>query len=179
MLQSGLFYGVATWLVSFLKTIHWNDHSNIVALTTFTATQMIFSFVIPSLLDKYFSVNVWILVCNVILIIGSLLILLTNVSISVLVGIIFIAIATGGLFPIAMVLPINMTSTPSDTSSWTSLVQGFGYIFAGFVPIFMGLMNDKFQSKLLFPSEIILISILLLLFSLIIVKQRNKRELNF
>ena len=81
---------------------------------------MIFSFVIPSLLDKYFSVNVWILVCNVILIIGSLLILLTNVSISVLVGIIFIAIATGGLFPIAMVLPINMTSTPSDTSSWTS-----------------------------------------------------------
>ena len=79
-------------------------------------------------MDKYFSVNVWILVCNVILIIGSLLILLTNVSISVLVGIIFIAIATGGLFPIAMVLPINMTSTPSDTSSWTSLVQGFGYI---------------------------------------------------
>jgi CP family cyanate transporter-like MFS transporter len=176
MLQSGLFYGVATWLVNFLKTINWNDQSSIVGLTTFTAIQMIFSFIIPTLLDRYFNINIWILLCDIILIIGGILILFTNVSILIFIGIIFIAIATGGLFPIAMMLPIKMTATPSATSSWTSLVQGFGYMFAGIVPIFMGSMNDIFSSDLLFPLEIIMISIILLLVSLIIVKQGNRRN---
>lgn len=177
MLQSGIFYGITTWLIHFLSTIHWNSQWSVIGLTTFTAVQMVFSFVIPALIDKYFTLFIWILLCDILLFLGAILLCFISLPSFILVGIVFVAISTGGLFPLALTLPIMLTKTSIQAGSWTSFVQGFGYMFAGIIPILMGLLIDTFNHKLIFPIEIIILSILLLLVSLIINKKGSGQGL--
>lgn len=49
----------------------------------------------------------------------------------------------GGLFPLALLLPLQQSYSVSETSGWTSMMQSFGYLIGGILPIIMGTIIDK------------------------------------
>lgn len=144
-LQSGMFYGVSTWLVELLVQKGFSRGEASHYLTLFVIVQMLFSFIIPVLMDHWGSTRSWILLCGCLILlgVGSLM---TTVSLLLIVGILLIGFGLGGYFPIAMLLPLQASDDPLEASLWTGMVQSFGYIVGGIIPILLGFLVDIFQS---------------------------------
>ncbi|MFR3683485.1 MAG: CynX/NimT family MFS transporter [Enterococcus sp.] len=156
-LQSGMFYGVSTWLVELLvqKGIARGEASYY--LTLFVIIQMIFSFVIPVLMDHWGSARRWILFCGCLILMGVSC-LFTNTFFLWIAGILMIGFGLGGYFPIAMLLPLQASEDPLEASLWTGMVQSFGYIVGGAIPILLGIFVDIFQTFNVFLYGMIILS---------------------
>lgn len=156
-LQSGMFYGVSTWLVELLvqKGIARGEASYY--LTLFVIIQMIFSFVIPVLMDHWGSARSWIVICGCLLVMGMGC-LFTNTFLLWIIGILIIGFGLGGYFPIAMLLPLQASEDPLEASLWTGMVQSFGYIVDGAIPILLGIFVDIFQTFNVFLYGMIILS---------------------
>lgn len=156
-LQSGLFYGVSTWLVELFvqKGLSRGEASHY--LTLFVIIQMIFSFVIPVLMDHWGSTRSWIVICGCLLLMGVIC-LFTNIFSLWIAGILMIGFGLGGYFPIAMLLPLQASEDPLEASLWTGMVQSFGYIVGGAIPILLGIFVDIFQTFNVFLYGMIILS---------------------
>lgn len=58
------------------------------------------------------------------------------------IGAVLMGLPLGGLFPAALVLPLDETETPEQTNAWTAMMQTGGYILAGIVPLLIAIMYD-------------------------------------
>lgn len=144
-LQSGMFYGVSTWLVEFLVQKGFSRGAASQYLTLFVIVQMTFSFVIPVLMDHWGSTRNWILICSCLILMGIVCLMMKAVFL-VIAGILLIGFGLGGYFPIAMLLPLQASDDPLEASLWTGMVQSFGYIVGGMIPVLLGLFVDIFKS---------------------------------
>lgn len=156
-LQSGMFYGVSTWLVELLVQKGLSRGGASQGLTLYVIVQMVFSFVIPVLMDHWGSTRSWILICGCLILLGVGC-LLTNTFILLIVGIMLLGFSLGGYFPIAMLLPLQASDNPLEASLWTGMVQSFGYIVGGVIPILLGIFIDIFQSFNVFLYVMIILS---------------------
>jgi len=132
-LQSGLYYSIATWLAPKVQDIGYSDTYAATVVTVFSIVQMIFSFIIPMLINNSLNRKPWLLLCALFSFLG--IIMLLTGSFSPIISAILIGIGAGGLFPLAMILPLDATTTARDASLWTSMIQFGGYIISGIVPI--------------------------------------------
>lgn len=155
-LQSGMFYGVSTWLVELLVQKGFSRGQASQWLTLYVIVQMVFSFVIPVLMDHWGSTRSWILICGCLILLGVGC-LLTNTFFLLIGGIILIGFGLGGYFPIAMLLPLQASEDPLEASLWTGMVQSFGYIVGGVIPILLGVFVDIFQSFNIFLYVMIIL----------------------
>lgn len=144
-LQSGMFYGVSTWLVELLVQKGFSRVDASQYLTLFVIVQMIFSFIIPVLMDHWGSTRSWIMICGAMILLGVGCLLTSYFSL-LIGGIVLIGFGLGGYFPIAMLLPLQASDDPMEASLWTGMVQSFGYIVGGVIPILLGVMVDIFQT---------------------------------
>ncbi|MFQ7235887.1 MAG: CynX/NimT family MFS transporter, partial [Enterococcus hulanensis] len=144
-LQSGMFYGVSTWLVELLVQKGFSRVDASQYLTLFVIVQMIFSFIIPVLMDHWGSTRSWIMICGAMILLGVGC-LLTSYFFLLIGGIVLIGFGLGGYFPIAMLLPLQASDDPMEASLWTGMVQSFGYIVGGVIPILLGVIVDIFQT---------------------------------
>ncbi|EOH86579.1 CynX/NimT family MFS transporter [Enterococcus pallens] len=144
--QSGVFYSFTTWITSALLNKGVSQVMSITLLTTFTAVQMISSFLIPTLMDKVGTTRQWIVCCSCCLLSSALLLLFTSGLFMLIVSVLLAAVATGGFFPIAMLLPIQESQDASQASIYASIVQAFGYVIGGFTPILIGSLIDLTNS---------------------------------
>lgn len=132
-------------------------------LTLFVIVQMLFSFVIPVLMDHWGKIRNWIILCGVMIVLG-IVCLMMNVFFLLIVGIFLVGFGLGGYFPIAMLLPLQASEDPLEASLWTGMIQSFGYIVGGMIPILLGIFVDIFKSFNIFLyGMIILCSGILLL----------------
>jgi len=69
----------------------------------------------------------------------------------------------GGLFPLTMALPLNAVSSSREASSWTSMMQGFGYMLGGVIPIIAGLTRDYIANE----KQVFVLMIVLCMFMFI------------
>lgn len=142
--QSGIFYGISTWLVPFLENKNVDKSQVIMLLTVFVAAQMLFGFVIPLVMHKIGSIRKWTITSSLCLVIGCIIPLVIPVNIlSTIVFIMLMSIGLGGSFPIAMILPLKYAKTANEASVVTSVVQAFGYIIGGIIPVFFGYIVDS------------------------------------
>ena len=51
-------------------------------------------------------------------------------------------IPLGGLFPIALLLPLDETKTAEEASSWTAMMQTGGFIIGGLLPLVIAVVYD-------------------------------------
>lgn len=142
-IQSGVFYGMTTWLAITALEKGATALQSGYFLTLYTAVQMLCSFIIPTLMDQFGKMKQWMFFSSGIVFIGTGIIAFAPSVLFFVVGIILAAIGLGGLFPIAVLLPIRNTKTAEETSLWTSMIQSFGYILGGVIPIFMGAIKDS------------------------------------
>lgn len=157
--QSGIFYGLTTWI----STIAFSRGANITTasyvLTFYTVSQMIFSFVIPMLMDHYSDTKSWAFFSSLMVVIGIIGILVKGSFLLFICATFFLAVGLGGLFPIALLLPLKLTHSPEETSAWTGMVQSFGYIIGGGIPILMGVVSEHFAAENAFLWFVLLLSL--------------------
>jgi CP family cyanate transporter-like MFS transporter len=146
-IQSGIFYGMTTWIstIAYERGLSLNAAGYV--LTFYTLTQMMFSFIIPLVMDYRGQIRMWAGLSCFLVIIGTAGLLIQTILPFFLIAVFFIGVGLGGLFPIALLLPIKLTSSADETSSWTGMVQSFGYMIGGAIPIFMGAFSEFLPVK--------------------------------
>ncbi|WP_157456343.1 CynX/NimT family MFS transporter [Carnobacterium maltaromaticum] len=163
-IQSGIFYGMTTWLALTALEKGATTLQSGYFLTLYTVIQMLCSFIIPTLMDQFGKMKQWMFFSSGLVFIGAGMIALAPSVVFFVLGIILAAIGLGGLFPIAVLLPIRNTKTAEETSLWTSMIQSFGYILGGFMPVLMGAVKDTTGSTIApFLIMVLLSSVLLIL----------------
>ena len=87
------------------------------------------------------------------------------------------AIPLGGLFPAALLLPLDETETAEETNAWTAMMQTGGYIMGGLLPLLIALVYDwTFNHQYTF---IILMSLYVLMIILTFLIGDKKEEGEF
>lgn len=142
-IQSGIFYGFTTWITTIAYSRGVSIEAASLVLTFYTLVQMAFSFLIPMLMDYVGQVKYWSLVCSFLVFIGIAGLFVQGAFFWFVCATFVIGVGLGGLFPIALLLPLKMTRTAEETSAWTGMVQSFGYIIGGMIPIVMGIVADR------------------------------------
>ncbi|WP_422424736.1 CynX/NimT family MFS transporter [Bacillus sp. PSXD-155] len=173
-LQSGIFYSVTTWMAPTFQSMGVSSQQAGTLITVFTFVQMVCSFVIPTSADYYKNRTLWLLGSIFFVLIGLFFIIysLTTPWISaVLVG-----IGLGGLFPLALMLPLDETKTSEDASAWTAMMQSGGYIMGGLIPILTGITRDISHDDHKVFLMMAFLSVILLILTLIM--RQRKIETN-
>ncbi|MCQ6568966.1 MFS transporter [Bacillus mycoides] len=173
-LQSGIFYSITTWLAPANQSMGVSSEQAGTLITVFTVVQMICSFLIPTLADIYKNRALWLLgsICFVLVGLSLMIYPLTTPWIpSILLG-----IGLGGVFPLALMLPLYETKTSEDASAWTAMMQSGGYIMGGFIPVLAGIARDYFNSYTQVFIIMALLSFILFLLTLVMKKRKRNAE---
>lgn len=173
-LQSGIFYSITTWLAPANQNMGVSSEQAGTLITVFTVVQMICSFLIPTLADIYKNRALWLLgsICFVLVGLSLMIYPLTTPWIpSILLG-----IGLGGVFPLALMLPLYETKTSEDASAWTAMMQSGGYIMGGFIPVLAGIARDYFNSYTQVFIIMALLSFILFLLTLVMKKRKRNAE---
>lgn len=173
-LQSGIFYSITTWLAPANQNMGVSSEQAGTLITVFTVVQMICSFLIPTLADIYKNRALWLVgsICFVLVGLSLMIYPLTTPWIpSILLG-----IGLGGVFPLALMLPLYETKTSEDASAWTAMMQSGGYIMGGFIPVLAGIARDYFDGYTQVFIIMALLSFLLFLLTLVMNKRKRNAE---
>ena len=142
--QSGIFYSMSMYLVPFLQNVKINENHLITLLTFFVGAQMVTGFVIPTAMHKIGTIKGWAIFATCCITLGLMLPIFLQINVFwAIVIIIFLAIGLGGSFPIAMLMPLDYAENPEEASIVSGIVQAFGYIIGGIVPIIFGVIIDS------------------------------------
>ncbi|MBK5486580.1 MFS transporter [Bacillus sp. TH17] len=173
-LQSGIFYSITTWLAPANQNMGVSSEQAGTLITVFTVVQMICSFLIPTLADIYKNRALWLL--------GSICFVLVGLSLMIYplttpwVPSILLGIGLGGVFPLALMLPLYETKTSEDASAWTAMMQSGGYIMGGFIPVLAGIARDYFDGYTQVFIIMALLSFILFLLTLVMNKRKRNAE---
>ncbi|HSO59091.1 MAG TPA: MFS transporter [Paenisporosarcina sp.] len=139
--QASLFFSLTTWLASAASELGFSVIEAGSVISVLTVAQIIANIFIPLLLEKFPSRSFWTYFSLFIGTIGIVLLLTGNVSLiwpaSVLLG-----FTLGGLFPLALLLPLDETTDAKEANAWTAMVQTGGFIMGGLVPLAIGILYD-------------------------------------
>jgi len=141
--MAAIFYSLTAWLASIVQSMGFSYSQSGIILTLFTVIQIPVSFLIPIFVSKTGNRKVWLLVCSLSEIIGILMLLL---HFSPWVATVFLGIGAGGLFPLALLLPIQEAKNSEQTVSWSAMMQFGGYLIGALGPAFIGLTVDIFDN---------------------------------
>ncbi|MFD1928299.1 CynX/NimT family MFS transporter [Sporosarcina siberiensis] len=140
-LQSSAFFSIVTWLAPIAKSFGMTLLQAGTLLSVMTVVQIILNLGFPLLMGKFPARRFWVLLM---LISGMLatLFIWTGVHSLMWTGAILMGIPLGGLFPVALLLPLDETETADETNSWTAMMQTGGYIIGGLFPLVIALIHD-------------------------------------
>ena len=141
--MAAIFYSLTAWLAPIVQSMGFSYSQSGLILTLFTVIQIPISFLIPILVSKTGNRKVWLLVCSFSEIVGILILLLNY---SPWIATVFLGIGAGGLFPLALLLPIQEAKNIEETVSWSAMMQFGGYLLGALGPAFIGLTIDVFDN---------------------------------
>lgn len=170
-LQSGVYYSLATWLAPKVQDMGYSDAYAATTVTIFSVMQMICSFIIPIIINNSVKRKPWMLLCAFSSFIGILLLIIGGTSpilCAALTG-----IGAGGLFPLAMILPLDATTTPKAASEWTAMIQFGGYIISGIIPMLVGVIKDVTNT---FDVALFALLVVMFVLMLLTLKVRTKTD---
>lgn len=140
-LQSSAFFSIITWLAPIATSSGLTLLQAGTLLSIMTTVQIFFNILLPLLMERFPARKFWLLL---ILIAGMLAVVMfwTGVHSLMWVGAFIMGIPLGGLFPIALLLPLDETETAEEASSWTAMMQTGGFIIGGLLPLLIALVFD-------------------------------------
>lgn len=159
-LMASVFYSLTAWLAPIVESMGYSKQEAGTLLTLFTLIQIPVSIIIPVLVAKYKRRTFWLVLCSLFELTGVVLLV---ASVSPFASVILLGIGAGGLFPLALILPITETQRSEEVSSWSAMNQGGGYILGAMGPLLMGQIYDwsgKFQSALIGLMVVIVMMII-------------------
>lgn len=139
--QASLFFSLTTWLASAASELGFSVIEAGSVISVLTVAQIIANICIPLLLEKFPNRSFWVYFSLFIGTIGIVLLLTGNIALiwpaSILLG-----FTLGGLFPLALLLPLDETTDAKEANAWTAMVQTGGFIMGGLVPLAIGILYD-------------------------------------
>ncbi|REB07255.1 MFS transporter [Sporosarcina sp. BI001-red] len=140
-LQSAAFFSIVIWLapIAMSKGMTIVQAGTLVSLMT--VVQIVLNITIPLMMERYPGRKMWLLF---ILLIGLVAVAMfgTGHLPFLWVGALLMGVPLGGMFPIALVLPLDETENAVETNSWTAMMQTGGYIIGGLLPLVIGMLYD-------------------------------------
>ncbi|MCP8970374.1 MFS transporter [Ectobacillus ponti] len=164
-LQSALFYAATAWLAPYLRSLGFGAGEAGLVVTGFSLLQMFFCFLIPNLSEKTPRRRPWLLASSTAALAGFLL-LLAVPMVSVWLAVVFLSTGLGGLFPLALLLPLDETDTPAAASAWTAMASSAGYAIGSIGPILVGTLLDLSGSFHFALASVLLLCVAMILCSL-------------
>lgn len=139
--QASLFFSLTTWLASAASELGLDVIESGTVISVLTVSQIVANIFIPMLLEKFPVRSFWIYFSLFIGTIGVVL-LLTNSILLIWPAAILLGLTLGGLFPLALLLPLDETTDAKEANAWTAMVQTGGFIMGGLVPLAIGILYD-------------------------------------
>ncbi|REK77650.1 CynX/NimT family MFS transporter [Paenibacillus paeoniae] len=138
-LMASMFYSLTAWISPIAQSLGYSKASSAMLLTVFTIIQIPVSMTLPSLVSKYGKRGFFLVICSIFELIGIIMLML---HMPMLPAVIFLGIGAGGLFPLALMLPIVETSTPQEAGAWSAMSQCGGYLIGAMGPLIVGGLYD-------------------------------------
>ncbi|MGI8387656.1 CynX/NimT family MFS transporter [Robertmurraya sp. P23] len=165
--QSFSFYVTISWLTEIL---HSHGISILTAGWLLSFTQLVglpASFVIPVLAGRFQS-QVWLsFFLGLFAVLGYSGLLLGSTYPVLIVSIIFIGIALGGSFPLALTYIGLRTQTGQQTAALSGMAQSTGYVLAAVGPLFIGYLYDLTHAWTIPLIMLIVVSVILTVFGML------------
>lgn len=141
-LQAGINYVAIAWLPSLYVTLGYSDHTAGLLVASMLLCQTGVSFSMHAIMRvlKLTTIKAA-LVFSGLAILGTLSLLLAKPL--PWLAPLTIGLATGGLFPIALLQPLDFTHNRSETIWLAGLTQTGGYLLGGILPWVTGLLIDQ------------------------------------
>ncbi|WP_035286338.1 MFS transporter [Brevibacillus massiliensis] len=164
-----MFYSLTAWLAPIVEELGYDKQTAGMILTLFTLVQVPVSFLLPMLVSRFQHRVVWLIGCSVMELIGLLML---QLPVSPWLPCIFLGIGAGGLFPMALMLPIDETANTEEASALSAMTQSGGYLFASLGPFCVGFIHDAAGS---FPPAIIGLTVVVVVMILLQLKIGNQK----
>ncbi|RAZ70269.1 CynX/NimT family MFS transporter [Planococcus maitriensis] len=140
--QSAFFFSMLTWLAPIAIDKGLSVLSAGAVVTVMTAVQIVCNISIPLLFSRYPNRFLWVLAVLAFGTAGILLLMVAGAW-SVWLAAALIGVALGGLFPIALLLPLDATASADEANSWAAMTQSGGYLISAFMPFIIGVVYDR------------------------------------
>nr|WP_282900703.1 MFS transporter [Bacillus altitudinis] len=157
--MSSMFYSLTAWISPIALDFGNSPQYAAMLLTIFTLIQIPVALLVPAIVNRLGKPKLFLILCSLSELIGLIFLLL---PMPILPAVIFLGIGAGGLFPLALMLPIIETRTPEEAGTWSAMSQMGGYIMGGFGPFLIGLIFDisgHFQAAIVAMLAIVVLMI--------------------
>ncbi|WP_028592078.1 MFS transporter [Paenibacillus massiliensis] len=139
-LMANIFYSVTAWIAPIALNLGYSAASAAMLLTVFTLIQVPVSLTIPFLVAKSGKRRLYLVLCSASELIGIVMLLF---QLPMLPAAVLLGIGAGGLFPLALMLPIVETETAGEAGAWSAMSQCAGYIIGAMGPLAIGAIYDR------------------------------------
>ncbi|MCZ8516287.1 MFS transporter [Paenibacillus filicis] len=138
-----MFYSITAWFAPAVANMGYSKVYAGSMLTLFTLVQIPVTILIPMLIHRFQNRLPWLIGCALLELAGLLLVTMSGAP---WLAAILLGIGAGGLFPLALMLPIDETSNAQDASAWSAMTQSVGYVIGALGPILVGWIHDVTES---------------------------------
>lgn len=138
---SFLYFTTLTWIPPLYQSLGWSEELSGTLLTVFTVAEIGGTLGVIILSDRYPDRRPALVVTLLGCVVGYgaiALVPLTHPWLWMVVA----GIGQGGLFNLALVLPVDYAPSPSATGKVSSMVLGIGYLLASLGPVVIGKLHD-------------------------------------
>ena len=170
--QSALFFSMLTWLAPIAIEKGMSVLAAGGVLTLMSAVQIAGNISIPLFFNKFPNRLGWILVVLSFGAVGVLLLMFGNVA-AIWVAAAFIGVALGGLFPIALLMPLDETTSADEANRWTAMTQSGGYIMSAFMPLTIGIVYDQTGNHTITLTMFLVFIVLMVIFAVLLNKKSH------
>jgi CP family cyanate transporter-like MFS transporter len=163
--QSCIYYSALTWLAPLYSSSGLDEKQAATLLTVFMIVGIPSSFLIPALADRREDRRPWLaltVVFNTLGLAGAGLMPLTAPWVWAVV----LGIGAGGLFPLALPLPVDSSAGEEEVGRMTAMTFFIGYLLAALGPFAIGGLRDVTGSYLVPFVALVVLSVVMLAASL-------------
>lgn len=172
--QSAAFFSITTWLAPIAMSAGMTLLQASTLLSIMMTVQIFMNILIPLLMQRFPARKFWLLF---ILISGMIAIILfwTGIHSLMWIGAFIIGIPLGGLFPAALLFPLDETETAEETNEWTAMMQTGGFIMGGLLPLLIALMYDWTSNHHYTFIIMLMLYVLMILLTFLIGDKKNNK----
>lgn len=172
-LQTSLFFGLTTWLVSIAMEQGMALLTAGSVLTVMTIVQLFGNILIPSLINRYPNRIIWLHSLIAIGLVGSAIIFIDAIW-AIWTSAIIFGFVLSGLFPIGLMLPLDEAKNHQEANEWSSMVLSGGFMMSAIVPLLIGVVFDLTSSH--FMTKVIYVTLFVLMSLSIFIMQKQQKQ---
>lgn len=172
-LQTSLFFGLTTWLVSIAMEQGMALLTAGSVLTVMTIVQLFGNILIPSLINRYPNRIIWLQSLIAIGLVGSAIIFIDAIW-AIWTSAIIFGFVLSGLFPIGLMLPLDEAKNHQEANEWSSMVLSGGFMMSAIVPLLIGVVFDLTSSH--FMTKVIYVTLFVLMSLSIFIMQKQQKQ---